>query len=102
FANQNITIQNSVFGMSSGFYSLMVDTTAALPSSGIHLRYNTFTKGVSVSGVASPDSDFVGNVAAVSGPFCARMLANSWNVRDNLILGPKACGGGDRSSASAA
>jgi hypothetical protein len=101
FANQNITVENSVFGQSSGFYSLMVDSSSALPGNGIHIRYNTFAKGIAVSGVQSPDSDIVGNIAPVAQQFCARMLAGGWKVEDNLILGSKPCGRGDRVATNA-
>ncbi len=98
FANENITIENSVFGASSGFYSLMVDATSALPSAGIHIRYNTFAKGVSVSRFPSANSDFVGNVMPVSQAFCTNTLATAWKLQSNLAIGSKPCGDGGRST----
>ena len=50
FPNQNITIQNSsVWPLNYGFYSLDVTYSQALPNEGLHIRNNTFSKGVAVS-----------------------------------------------------
>src|SRR5207302_2006659 len=49
YANQNITIQNSFFGAGNGFSSLDLSSIGGLPNQGLHVRNNTFTKGIAIS-----------------------------------------------------
>jgi len=93
FANQNITIQNSYFGSNGGYYSLDLTSIAAMPNQGIHIRNNTFSKGVSVtSGIPYPNSDFVGNI--IPTVFCNIFLGGGWTVANNSATagGTALCG----------
>ena len=100
FPNQNITIENSVFGASNGYYSLDLTSSASIPNQAINLLNNTFSKGISVTrGVAYPGSQMIGNIVALSKSFCDVMLSDQWVVRSNLVVGASPCGELSRSTA---
>jgi hypothetical protein len=91
FPNQNITIQNSYFGASNGFYSLSLTSNAAMPNQGLVIRNNVFTKGVSISaGIRYPNSVFSGNT--LPGAACGALVSSGWVLSGNNFSGA-ACGG---------
>jgi hypothetical protein len=95
FANQNITIQNSYFGANGGYYSLDLTSNATTPNQGIHIRNNTFSKGVSVTqGIPYPNSDFTGNIVPTL--FCSILVSGGWTVANNSPTagGNSVCGSG--------
>jgi hypothetical protein len=97
FANNNITIQNSWFGPNGGFYSLDLTSNAKLPNTGLHIRNNTFTKGISASrGIPYRDSDLTGNI--VRSVSCPSLLSAGWTVSYNLVGGTTPCGRGGRAA----
>jgi hypothetical protein len=83
FPNQNITIQNSWFGPNNGYFSLDLTSVSATPNQGLHIRNNTFTKGVSVTaGIPYPNSDFTGNI--LPGIVCNLFTGGGWALSGNL------------------
>ena len=89
FPNQNITIQNSFFGASNGFYSLSLTSNAAMPNQGLKILNNVLTKGVTITaGVYYPNSVFSGNT--LPGLQCAAFISAGWVIGANTAQ----CGGG--------
>ena len=84
FANQNVTIQNSVFGPNNGYYSLDLTSTASMPNQAIRLLNNTFSKGISVTkGIPYPNSQMIGNIVPLSTLSCSLFAAGGWTVSSN-------------------
>jgi poly(3-hydroxybutyrate) depolymerase len=97
FANQNITIQNSSFGASHGTYSLGLANVAATPEQGLHIRNNTFAKGISVTqGIRYPNSDLTGNV--VPSLVCSVLASDGFTLSNNATSagGAVLCGAGNQ------
>jgi hypothetical protein len=95
FANQNITIQNSTFGANNGYNSLSLTNIAATPNQGLHIRNNTFSKGISVTqGIPYPNSDLTSNVVPTL--FCNALTSGGWTLSNNATTagGPLLCSAG--------
>jgi hypothetical protein len=99
YPNQNITIQNSFFGANNGYSSLDLTSVAAIPNAGLHIRNNTFSKGIAVSaGIPYANSDLTGNV--VPALFCNIWITGGWSVAYNLLRGTTPCGAHGRAAAT--
>lgn len=97
FPNENITIQNSWFGPNGGFYSLDLTSDAKIPNSGLHIRNNTFTKGISASrSIRYRDSDLTGNI--IRSVSCPSLLGAGWDLSYNVVGGTTPCGRGGRAA----
>jgi hypothetical protein len=95
FPNENITIQNSWFGPNNGFYSLDVTSDKQNPNTGLHIRNNTFTRGIAVTrGIPYGASELTGNI--VPGLACSFFTSGGWDVRYNVVKGSTPCGLGGR------
>jgi hypothetical protein len=99
FGNENITIQNSWFGLSKGFYSLNVGSNSKLPNKGLHIRNNTFSSGIVVSrGIPYPDSELTGNL--IPSLSCSTYTSDGWTVAYNIVKGKTPCGHSGRAVAN--
>jgi hypothetical protein len=101
FPNQNITIKNSFFGASNGFYSLSLTSFPSMPNQGLQILNNVFTKGVSITaGTYYAGSTFSGNT--VPGLLCSAFLSSGWQLGSNNGGSGAQCAGGTGGGTSTA